>query len=109
MESIIYDPDNTTYNDIALCTICLLAAPPPPMESLANDLQLLVNDSRFSDVQFLVDNKTVYAHKAILVVRSDYFRAMFCDRMREASSQVTHKAHSETIARVLPFVSSDYI
>lgn len=60
----------------------------------ANDLQCggcsstgrLLNNELFSDVHFLVEGQTVYAHRAILYSRSDYFRTMFDAQMRESSA-----------------------
>lgn len=45
----------------------------------------LINSDTFSDVCFLVQKKRVLAHKAILVARCDYFKAMFLNNMKEAS------------------------
>ncbi|XP_060602914.1 uncharacterized protein LOC132755993 isoform X1 [Ruditapes philippinarum] len=65
-----------------------LIEPPPPMEDLSRDLGAIVNDERFSDCQFLLEGKkTVYAHKAIICARSDYFRAMFEDQTKESKSK----------------------
>ena len=55
------------------------------MDTLCEDFAKLVNDPVFSDVCFEVEGKKVYAHKAILVARSDYFKAMFTSNMEEAS------------------------
>jgi hypothetical protein len=57
-----------------------------PSPSLLNDFRRLIDDSETGDVCFLVEGKEVYAHKAILAVRSQYFRAMlFNGHMRESS------------------------
>lgn len=64
------------------------SAPPPSMSDLANDFETIVNDSQFSDVEFLIENKTVHAHKAIICARSDYFRAMFGNKMKETFATV---------------------
>ncbi|XP_053390567.1 speckle-type POZ protein-like isoform X2 [Mercenaria mercenaria] len=64
-----------------------LIEPPPPLEDLATDLGQMVNDSKFSDCQFLLEGKhTVYAHKVIICARSDYFRAMFSEKTKESQS-----------------------
>ena len=55
------------------------------MNTLGDDFVKLVNDPTFSDVCFKVEGKKVHAHKAILVVRSKYFKAMFTTQMEEAS------------------------
>jgi hypothetical protein len=51
-------------------------------------MAMLVNNPEFSDVTFLVDGERIAAHKAILVVRSPYFRAMLTNGMTEANKQV---------------------
>ena len=56
-----------------------------PVDTLCEDLAKLVNDPLFSDVCFEVEGMKVHAHKAILVVRSDSFKAMFTSSMEEAS------------------------
>lgn len=66
-----------------------LVAPPPSMNDLSRDFEQMVNDDQFSDVQFLVESKKVHAHKAILCARSDYFRAMFSNQMKETFMTVS--------------------
>ncbi|XP_045211208.2 TD and POZ domain-containing protein 2-like [Mercenaria mercenaria] len=62
-----------------------LTVPPPPAEELASDFAKIVNDSTFSDCQFLLEGKhTVYAHKAIICARSDYFKAMFSEKSEKS-------------------------
>ena len=56
-----------------------------PVNTLGDDFVKLVNDPTFSDVCFKVEGKKVHAHKAILVMRSKYFKAMFTTQMEEAS------------------------
>lgn len=63
--------------------INLVAAPPSDSE-LADDLQSLVDAPELSDVRFSVGDKIVHGHRAILAVRCQYFRAMFCDGMKES-------------------------
>jgi leucine-zipper-like transcriptional regulator 1 len=55
-----------------------------PPSALVSDLQQLINNPELADVRFIVDGKEVYAHKAILAIRSEYFRAMLCGGMRES-------------------------
>ncbi|KAH3862058.1 speckle-type POZ protein-like [Dreissena polymorpha] len=84
------------------CTICgswveidavkllgkrFLTAPPPTLESLAADMATIVNAQRFSDCSFLVEGRKVFGHRNILCARSDYFRALFKDDMKEGLSQ----------------------
>ena len=45
----------------------------------------MVNNEQFSDISFVVEGRTVHAHKFILFARSEYFRRMFTSGYREAS------------------------
>ena len=45
----------------------------------------MVNNEQFSDIAFLVDGRTVYAHKFILFARCEYFRRMFTGGYREST------------------------
>ncbi|VDI51179.1 ankyrin repeat and BTB/POZ domain-containing protein 1 [Mytilus galloprovincialis] len=49
---------------------------PPAPDDITNDLVKLFNSSMLSDIQFDVNGVKFLAHKAILCVRSEYFRAM---------------------------------
>ena len=50
-----------------------------------NDFRRLLNQPDMSDVKFVVEGQNVYAHRAILAVRSEYFRVLlFNGRMRES-------------------------
>ncbi|KAJ8319077.1 hypothetical protein KUTeg_004168 [Tegillarca granosa] len=85
------DFDDITQSRIFSPTINvsrILKSPRPKLVDLATDLSSLVNNKQFSDATFMVEGTLFYAHKAILVVRSDYFRAMFCDQMKEATTTV---------------------
>jgi len=52
---------------------------------LSRDLRTLVNSELFSDVTFEVEGRQVFGHRALLAARSEYFHAMFCGGLREAS------------------------
>jgi RCC1 and BTB domain-containing protein len=52
--------------------------------SFLGDLRRLINNSDFSDVTFVVEDKPVHAHRAFLAVRCDHFRAMFSSGMKES-------------------------
>ncbi|CAC5402422.1 unnamed protein product [Mytilus coruscus] len=52
------------------------ALPPSPAD-ITNDLAKLVNNSQYSDVSFNVNGNIFHGHRAIMSVRSEYFRAMF--------------------------------
>jgi len=66
----------------------------PPETHFAPQLAQLMEDSKFSDVTFLVGESEVNisAHKAILVCRSSYFKSMFCGGLKES-----HCGESEPI------------
>ena len=53
--------------------------------SLSGDLAPMVDNPQFSDVTFVVEGRSVHAHKFILFARSEYFRRMFTSGYREAS------------------------
>ena len=57
-----------------------------PPSSLVSDLGRLVNNPELSDVVFVIDGLEVYANKAILVTRCEYFNAMLCGPMMENRS-----------------------
>lgn len=60
----------------------------PLVAALLDDFKGLLNDQEFSDVTLLVENRPIYAHKAILVARCHYFRRMFgMERKGEARTQ----------------------
>ncbi|XP_060068603.1 speckle-type POZ protein-like [Ylistrum balloti] len=60
---------------------------PLPETGLSDALGNLVNNSKFSDVQFQVEKETFYAHRAILVVRSDFFDAILTREFKEKRSK----------------------
>jgi BTB/POZ domain len=69
-------------NDFWKFRLSPLAKPP---SSLVNDFRRLLNDPEMSDVCFLVEGKEVYGHRAILAIRSEYFRVLlFNGHMRES-------------------------
>jgi len=55
------------------------------MLSLAGDLEPMVNNEQFSDIAFLVEGRTVHAHKFILFARCEYFRRMFTGGYKEST------------------------
>jgi BTB/POZ domain len=84
-----------------------------PSPTLLNDFRRLINDAETADVCFLVEGKEVYAHKAILAVRSQYFRAMlFNGHMRESAdnSPVEIKDVSHPVfCKVLEYLYTDTV
>ena len=68
---------------------------PPERTKVADDLSVLLDNTsksdNFADVVFIVGGQEVPAHRCILSARSDYFRAMFNNSMREShTSQPIH-------------------
>ena len=56
----------------------------PVTSSYSSQMRSMVNDEEFSDVTFLVEDQSIYAHRAILAQRCDHFAAMFRSGMRES-------------------------
>lgn len=71
----------------------------------------LLDDSETADVVFSVEGKLVHAHKAILVVRSDFFRAMLLSGMREATGEpiVVRDISYPVFLKVMEFIYTDCI
>ena len=67
--------------------------------SLAGDLESMVNSPQFSDIAFVVDGRTVHAHKFILFARCEHFRRMFTSGYKEAEAA---QIGSRRLARRLP-------
>ena len=55
------------------------------VNSLITNMRKIINNSTFSDIVFLVENKPIYAHKAILSAQCEHFRAMFNNGMKEST------------------------
>ncbi|XP_021350569.1 uncharacterized protein LOC110448580 isoform X2 [Mizuhopecten yessoensis] len=58
----------------------------PDQEDLSDALEKLVNNEKFSDIQFLVGKERFYAHKSILSVRSQFFNVLFTSDFKEKNS-----------------------
>jgi len=70
-------------NDFYKFRLKPIAVPPP---ALVNDFCKLINNPELADVHFKVEGQDAYAHKAILAIRSEYFRALLCGGMRESGN-----------------------
>jgi len=83
-------------NDFWKFRLSPLARPPT---GLVHDFRRLLNDPEMADVCFLVDGNEVDGHRAILAIRSEYFRVMlFNGNMRESvRSGSIHTAASTPI------------
>eukprot|EP00397_Hematodinium_sp_SG-2012_P019350 GEMP01019877.1.p1 GENE.GEMP01019877.1~~GEMP01019877.1.p1 ORF type:complete len:515 (+),score=55.52 GEMP01019877.1:19-1563(+) len=60
------------------------------VNTLIQNLNKLLRDPEFADVCFVVSEKKIYAHKAILVAQCAHFRAMFGTNMRESREKEIH-------------------
>lgn len=78
---------------------------------ISSQLVHLCNSETFSDVTFRVQGRRVYAHKLVLSLASDFFRAMFTNEFREKSNQteieIPHCSHDAFIT-VLHSIYSGY-
>lgn len=52
-------------------------------DELANDLKELLNNKEFSDITFVVEGKKIYAHRCILMARSEPLQMMVNGPMKE--------------------------
>lgn len=82
-----------------------------PPTSLIRDMYKLLNNNETSDVTFSVEGKLVYAHKALLMVRSEFFRAMLSSGMREATGDpiAVQDISYAVFLKVLEFIYTDCI
>jgi hypothetical protein len=56
-----------------------------PQSSLVQDLRSMINEPLFSDLVLVLEGQRVYANRAMLAVRSEYFKAMLFGPMLEGS------------------------
>jgi BTB/POZ domain-containing protein 9 len=59
--------------------------------------QLYLNED-YSDIELIVDTTTFHAHKVILAVRSEYFRALLYGGMRETSQRRVELVDTNVLA-----------
>jgi len=72
----------TVLNDFYKFRLTPVSIPPP---NLVQDLRSLMNREEFSDVAFLIGDQLFYANRALLAVRSEYFKTMlFTGGMKES-------------------------
>jgi len=75
------------------------------------DMLSMFADTRISDVEFLVEDKRITAHRAILYARSSHFKQMFDSGMRE-STERNIRIPSEkfaTFSALLRYLYSDQV
>jgi speckle-type POZ protein len=77
-----------------------------PENRITYVLQKLVNEKKYSDSVFIVDNKQFFAHKSILSVRSKVFEAMFANDMIESHSNqyIIDDIESNVFEELLTFI-----
>lgn len=82
-----------------------------PESQLTPQLRTMLNNQQFSDITFIVSGSPVFAHKNIICARSEYFRAMFCGQMQEASQSevpISDVSHSQFL-RFLQYLYTDQV
>lgn len=57
-----------------------------PESTFKEDFHMAVNNPEYSDVIFIVENKSLYGHRRILS-RQEYFRVMFSTQLRESNTR----------------------
>jgi hypothetical protein len=92
----------TVLNDFFRFRLKPIGVPP---SGLVSDLERLINNPELADVRFTVEGKEVHAHKAILAIRSEYFRVMLCGGMRESMMSDASPSSDESPPIELPDVS----
>jgi len=85
-----------------------------PAATLAADFKRLVNDAETANVTFLCGSDPptkVYAHRAILVARSAYFRALLCGGFSEHGAQQLKvpEIGASTLLLILEFIYTDRV
>ena len=53
--------------------------------SLIGNMRTLINNQTFADVVFIVEQKPIYGHKAILAAQCEHFKTMFLNGMKEST------------------------
>jgi len=77
---------------------------------LQKDILKMIGNKEFSDVTLIIDEKEIYAHRAVLSSRSTYFDAMFSNDFREADkSKIVLKGVSsyDLFYNLIEFMYSD--
>jgi leucine-zipper-like transcriptional regulator 1 len=76
--------------------------------TIISDFRLLVNNDTLSDVTFVVEGRSVYAHK-LMLMRCSYFEALFLGQMREAqmSTIPIDEVRYEIFLSILEYLYTD--
>lgn len=73
-----------------------------------SDFRRLINQPDLADVHFQVDGRDVYAHRAILAIRSTFFNAMLCGGMRESGLRHGDKREGDMQSAPIPLRDVSY-
>ncbi|RDD47702.1 BTB/POZ domain-containing protein 9 [Trichoplax sp. H2] len=79
------------------------------IRSLADDLKNLMDSGEFTDITIVVEEHRFSCHKAILACRSNYFKALFFNGMKESQSSSEIRLHgikSQAFDRLLTYTYS---
>jgi protein-L-isoaspartate(D-aspartate) O-methyltransferase len=82
-----------------------------PPDTFVQDFARLLNNPEMSDVVFVVEGKKVPAHRFILKVRSEHFRAMFTNGLKESrdTDVVLHDTEYKPFMACLEFIYSGQV
>lgn len=81
-----------------------------PPATIISDFRCLVNNDTFSDITFIVEGRSVFAHK-LMLMRCSYFEALFLGQMREAHMDTIHieQVQYDVFLLVLEYLYTDQI
>jgi len=82
-----------------------------PPDTFVQDFARLLNNPDMSDVVFVVEGQKVPAHRFILKVRSEHFRAMFSNGLKESrdSEVVLHDTEYVPFMACLEFIYTGHV
>ena len=96
----------TVLNDFYKFRLKPVSVPPT---SLVRDMSRLLQQPELADVCFRVESRLVYANRAILAIRSEYFQVMLCGGMRESHSDWRRLQRSPSASQMETEGSDDEI
>jgi speckle-type POZ protein len=113
-DKLVIKAELTMYGDVEQCLMSSNAASigsPSKARSLCEEMCTLLYDDSISDLVIHVDNETIPAHKFILCLRSEVFRAMLTGSMSESVSSEVHIPDFEAavVREFLHFLYTDRI
>jgi hypothetical protein len=81
-----------------------------PPSSIIQDFRSMINNSTLSDVTFIVENQSVFAHK-LLLTRCSYFEALFLGHMKESSLDTIHleQVRYPIFLMILEYLYTDHV